>query len=94
MIEPTDTGIILSVKAVPNASRDRIVGPLGDCLKIKVAAPPEAGKANAAICKLLATAFSIPLRNVELIRGTAQPLKRFAINGVTSHQAQAILAPS
>ena len=94
MIEPTDTGIVLTVKAIPNASRDQIVGPHAGALKIKVAAPPEAGKANSAICKLLAAALNLPTRNIEVITGHTQPTKRIAITGINPDQARAHLAPS
>ncbi len=37
-------GVQISVKAVPGASRTRIVGWLGDHLKVAVAAPPKAAR--------------------------------------------------
>ena len=49
--------LVLRVKAVPGAKRDAIAGALGDRLKIRVAAPPEDGQANAAIRALLARVF-------------------------------------
>ena len=47
----SDGAWLIRVKAVPGASRDEIAGPLGDRLKIRIAAPPEGGKANKAIAK-------------------------------------------
>lgn len=44
---------LITVWVVPGASRSEVVGPYGDALKIKVTAPPEAGKANRALLKLL-----------------------------------------
>lgn len=44
----------LTVKVVPGSSRDQIVGWLGDALKVKVTAPPEKGRANAAVVAILA----------------------------------------
>jgi len=45
-------------QAVPGASRSGIAGVLGDRLKVRISAPPEAGKANDAICELIAQALA------------------------------------
>ena len=49
----------LSVKVVPGASRDRVAGMLGDALKVQVSAPPEAGKANKAVLRVLAEFLNV-----------------------------------
>ncbi len=80
-------GVLLAVKAVPGASRDQIGGPLGDRLKIRVAAAPEGGKANKAICGLLASALRIPRDRVRLVRGTTSPMKLWRLAGLTVDEA-------
>ena len=50
-------GAVIAVKAVAGASRDRVVGVLGDALKIATAAAPEKGKANRAIAATLTKAL-------------------------------------
>ena len=67
--------IVLRVKAVPGASRDAIAGPLGDRLKVRVAAPPEGGRANEAIVRLLAEALGVPIAAIAIVQGHAAPLK-------------------
>ena len=42
--------IYLPVRVVPGAARTQAVGMLGDAIKIRVAAPPEDGAANQALC--------------------------------------------
>jgi uncharacterized protein (TIGR00251 family) len=69
------------VKAVPGSSRNRIQGALGDHLKVQVAAPPEGGKANAAIRELLGAHFGVPQSSVELQSGHTSPRKIFRIKG-------------
>jgi hypothetical protein len=76
-------GVELSVKVVPGASRSRIVGPLGDALKIQVAAPPERGRANAAVVELLAEALGVALKQVVVVQGTSSPRKTLRISGVS-----------
>lgn len=72
----------LKVKVVPGASRSQVVGWLGDALKVKVTAPPEKGRANAAIVTLLAKALGISADHVEIASGHASPLKTITITGL------------
>ena len=76
--------VIVRVKAVPGANRDSIAGTLGDRLKVRVAAPPEGGRANVAIGALLAAACALPTRAVTLESGPAQAQKSFRIHGADS----------
>ncbi len=91
MIEATANGVELAVKVVPGASRDRIVGPLGDALKIQVSAAPEKGKANVAVIKLIAERLGISPRSISVIRGETNPRKVLAIHGMSLNEVQAAL---
>lgn len=91
-LQPTATGVRLAVKAVPGASQSRLVGALGDALKAQVAAPPEGGKANAALCALLAAAFGVPTRAVQVVAGAGSARKVVAIDGVDAATAATRLA--
>jgi uncharacterized protein (TIGR00251 family) len=73
---------ILSVKVVPNSSRDRIAGRYGDSIKVQVSAPPERGKANAAVTRVLADFFGVKSNQVQLISPPANPRKQFRISGI------------
>jgi uncharacterized protein (TIGR00251 family) len=63
----------LRLKVVPGASRAMLAGELGDRLKVRVAEPPEGGRANQAMIALI----SAWLQNasVELVSGARSPLK-------------------
>ena len=50
---PHPKGTLVFTWVVPNASRDRVVGPHDDMLKVQVAAPPEGGKANRKVAHLV-----------------------------------------
>ena len=65
----------LNIKVVPGASRDQIVGWLGDALKIKVTAPPEKGKANEAVVTLLAKPLDVRRDTIEIVSGHGSPAK-------------------
>ncbi|MGH2901193.1 MAG: DUF167 domain-containing protein, partial [Solirubrobacteraceae bacterium] len=49
----------LSIKVVPGSSRDDVAGWLGETLKVRVSAPAERGRANAAAETLLADALGV-----------------------------------
>ena len=72
----------LQVKVVPGSSRNRVVGMLGDALKVQVAAAPEKGKANDAVRGVLAEFFGVKIGQIQLISGQTQPRKTFLVNGV------------
>lgn len=82
----------LTLKVVPGASRDGIAGWLGDALKIRVAAPPEHGKANAAVTGLIAEALGVTPRQVRIVAGGSSAWKVIEIDGVTDAHARLLLA--
>ncbi len=49
--------------------------------KIRVSAPPEHGKANRAVCKILAAYFNVPVRNVRIVVGATARKKMIDIDG-------------
>jgi uncharacterized protein (TIGR00251 family) len=84
--------ILLPVKVVPGASRDRVAGRYGDGIKIQTSAPPEAGKANAAVARILAQFLGLKAAQVELASAPANPRKQFRISGLTAEQLAEKLA--
>lgn len=87
----TRADVTFDVKVVPGASGDRIVGALGGALKVRVAAPPEHGRANAAVCALLAEALGIAPRQVRIARGAASARKVVAVAGLAAAEVAARL---
>ena len=85
-----DTGCFLRVKAIPGARRSAIVGLLGDRLKIRVAAPPEGGRANDAIRVILAEAVPCRLGEVRLVSGARAPEKIFQVPKTTPARLDAL----
>jgi uncharacterized protein len=63
------TGVTLVLHVQPGAKRTGVAGTHGEALKLRLAAPPVDGKANAELLRYLAGAFSVPLRRVVLVRG-------------------------
>lgn len=73
---------LLRVKVVPGSRRDALAGPLGDRLKVRVAAPPEQGRANDAVCRLIARSLQIPGVRVALDAGATSPEKTLRLVGL------------
>ncbi|WP_340675327.1 DUF167 domain-containing protein [Paraperlucidibaca sp.] len=78
----------LSVKVVPGASKSEISGWLGDALKIRVAAQPEKGKANAAVVLVLATSLGLPEKSVSVVSGKTSQHKVVEIQGLSNEQVR------
>ena len=73
--------MVVLCKAVPGASCNEIVGVVGDRLKIRIGAAPEGGKANRAICQLLASSLGVKANQISIERGETSPAKIVRISG-------------
>jgi len=82
----------LRLKVVPGAKTSQIVGPLGDRLKLRVAAPPEDGKANNAVINLLAQTLGLRVDRIHISAGRSSPEKEATIQDTTAHDAAMRLA--
>ena len=73
--------MVIFVKVIPRAPRDAVRGTMADGnMKIAVRAVPEAGKANDAVCALLARHFGCPRDAVRVLRGTTTTRKVIMID--------------
>lgn len=86
-----DDGVILNVHAQPNARRTEIVGPHGDAVKIRIAAPPVDDRANEALVAFVATTFDLHRSDVSVRSGGSSRHKRLLLDGITLDTASAIL---
>ena len=84
-------GVTVSIKVVPRASKNQIVGREGDAVKVRLNAPPVDGKANEALVKFLAASFGVSLRQVEIVAGVTSRHKVVRITGVTAKQLEELI---
>lgn len=76
----------VEVRVQPRASRDRLDGFRDGALRVRVGAPPERGKANASVLRLLAKTLGIARRRVTLVRGETSRTKRVRIAEMTEQE--------
>ena len=74
----------LQIKVIPSSSKDCIAGWLDDTLKLKVKAPPDKGKANKAVIKVLEKILELPKGSVTISSGTTSSRKTIEIESENS----------
>lgn len=73
----------ITVRVTPRSGRDSIEPGAGGVLLVRVTAPPDEGKANAAVCRTVAAALGVPKSAVAVVRGHTARTKTLEITGVT-----------
>jgi uncharacterized protein len=81
-----------SVRVQPRASRSEVVGTYGDALRIRLAAPPVDGAANAELVDFLAEIFAVARRSVKILAGESSRSKIVEVEGITERAVQDVAA--
>jgi uncharacterized protein len=68
-----------------------VVGERADAIVIRVTAPPVDGKANAALCALVADRAGVPTSRVSVVRGTTSRDKVVRVDGADAAAVRAAL---
>ena len=83
---------ILHFKAKPGSRINQLfVGPDG-AMMVRLNAPAQEGKANAALQAYLATVFGIAKNRVTLLAGHTSPFKKVELTDVSDEQVKTVLA--
>jgi uncharacterized protein len=85
--------LLVEVKVMPGASRSEVSGLRDGALLVRVAAPPEKGKANEELRACLARALGLPKSAVELISGAASRRKRVSVPAESEGALRRLAAP-
>jgi uncharacterized protein (TIGR00251 family) len=72
----------LTLRVAPGARRTEVVGRHGTAWKVRVAAPPEDGRANLALCRLLAQVLAVPRSAVTIVSGHGSRDKVVDVTGL------------
>jgi uncharacterized protein (TIGR00251 family) len=82
----------LSLRVAPGARRTEVVGRHGAGWKVRVAAPAEGGRANAALVALLAETLALPRSAVTLVSGAGSRDKLLEVAGIAPEETERRLA--
>jgi uncharacterized protein (TIGR00251 family) len=78
----------LTVRLTPRAGRDAVTGVRADgVILARVSAPPVDGKANRALCRLLAKALGVAPSRVRIVRGQSARDKVVRVDGLDAADA-------
>ena len=82
----------ITVRVSPGARRTEVAGRCGAGWKVRVAAPPERGRANEALVLHLAELLGVPKAAVRVVAGPASRDKVVEVDGLTAAQVDSALA--
>jgi len=83
-VQELDNGVVFTARIIPGSSKTALCGLFDGMLKIKVAAPPQKGKANQCLVEFLAGQLSVKKNAVRIVSGQTARIKRLHILGVSA----------
>jgi len=78
----------MRLRVSPGARRSELVGRHGEGWKVRVAAPPEAGRANEAVLELLAHELDLPRRSLSIVSGHTAREKVVRLEGIDRAESE------
>lgn len=90
MMAGMDSGEV-QVKLIPRARANEISGERNGVLLVRVTAPPVDGRANEALCRLIAKRAGVGVRSVSVVRGMTSREKVVRVEGVSSEELKSVL---
>ncbi len=92
-VVPSPQGTVLNLRVSPGARRTSIEGAYGeDALKLRVAAPPVEGRANAEAERYLARLLGVASSDICVVRGASSRNKAVLIRGAAPEEVREILS--
>jgi uncharacterized protein len=92
-LENRPEGVVIAVRVSAAASRDRVLGEHAGALKLSVSAPPERGKANAAVRALVAKTLGVAASHVSIVAGETSRDKKVLVRGADVETVRKTLSP-
>jgi uncharacterized protein (TIGR00251 family) len=81
----------IMVRVSPRASSSKVAGVREGAVLVRVTAPPVEGKANKAVCEVIAKEVGVPKSRVAVIQGATGRDKLVEITGISQESAEAKL---
>jgi len=88
LVSAQDGGAVFAVRVTPRSGRDQIDGPAQGALKVRLAAPPVEGAANAALVRLVAKALAVAPGRVRVLSGQRGRVKRLIVEGLAPDEVR------
>lgn len=90
-VEAVTDGVVIRVRAQPGARRNGVTGVREGELCVAVTVPPDRGRANDAIVKVLAKVIGVPRSRVKILSGETNRHKRLMVEGMAVDEVVAAL---
>jgi uncharacterized protein (TIGR00251 family) len=87
-------GVLLTLRVQPRASRSEILDIRDGAIRVRLAAPPVDGAANAALLELLSKALKVRKSDLEIVSGERGRSKRVLARGMTAREVKERLSVS